>query len=110
MGTIAVIVGLVRQQYLPWLSSAFLRGHGSPRRALDQFHILDVLAMAIFANYFTYTSGDRFYQLFVPFLCIWGSAGVFQFSRWVKRTAPLFDVNLPDDDDYLWDLRSGHEL
>ena len=64
----------------------------SPRRALDQFHILVILGLAIFATYFAYSSGDRFYLLFVPFLCIWGSAGVFQFSRWIKRTAPLFDV------------------
>ena len=64
----------------------------SPRRALDQFHILVVLGLAIFAMYFTYSPADRFCLLFIPFLCIWGSAGAFQFSRWVKRSAPLFHV------------------
>jgi 4-amino-4-deoxy-L-arabinose transferase-like glycosyltransferase len=55
--------------------------------AFDQVHLGIVLALVPFAMLFTSTEEIRYYIIFVPVLCLWGTYGVILFSRWARKSA-----------------------
>ena len=59
----------------------------SARVALDQLHLIVVLAMTIMAPLFIYYSHVRFYVLVLVVFCIWSVPGLQQFAKWSRSTA-----------------------
>jgi hypothetical protein len=55
--------------------------------AFDQVHLGMILALVPFAMLFTWSDEIRFYIIFVPVLCLWGTFGVIVFSRWARESA-----------------------
>jgi 4-amino-4-deoxy-L-arabinose transferase-like glycosyltransferase len=54
--------------------------------AFDQVHLGIILALVPFAMLFTYNEDIRYYIVFVPVLCLWGTYGVIVFSRWASES------------------------
>ena len=57
------------------------------RLAVDQVHFAIIVALVPFAMLFTHNEEIRYYILFVPVFCLWGTYGVILFSRWAQRSA-----------------------
>jgi hypothetical protein len=63
------------------------------RLAIDQVHFAILLALVPFAMLFTHNEEIRYYIIFVPVLCIWGTQGIALFSRWAQRTAEKINLH-----------------
>jgi hypothetical protein len=83
-----------------WLSPAlfalailglFSRAWG-PSLALDQLHLLALLAISILATYFIYFAHLRFYLPILVFFSIWACAAKNGLKLWAQRSASLFGL------------------
>ena len=83
-----------------WLSPAlfalailglFSRAWG-PSLALDQLHLLALLALSILATYFIYFAQLRFYLPILVFFSIWACAAKNGLKLWAQRSASLFGL------------------
>lgn len=57
-----------------------------PRVAIDQLHLLMLLALTAVAQFFIFYWSLRYYQLFLVVFCIWASAGLPCLLRWARQT------------------------
>jgi Dolichyl-phosphate-mannose-protein mannosyltransferase len=83
-----------------WLSPAlfalailglFSRAWG-PSLALDQLHLLALLALSILATYFIYFAALRFYLPILAVFSIWACAAKNGLKLWAQRSASLFGL------------------
>lgn len=74
---------------------AILGLFGGPWRrslALDQLHLVILLALSTFATFFIYYSALRFYLLFLVFFCIWASAAATRLMLWARKSAAMLGL------------------
>jgi hypothetical protein len=57
-----------------------------PRLAIDQLHLLALLALTALAPFFIYYWSLRFYLLFLILFCIWAVAGLSYLVQWARLT------------------------
>jgi hypothetical protein len=64
----------------------------SPRLALDQLHLVALLALSIVATFFIYFAALRFYLPILVVFCIWTGASMKGLKSWAQRSAALFGL------------------
>jgi 4-amino-4-deoxy-L-arabinose transferase-like glycosyltransferase len=65
----------------------------SPSLALDQLHLLVLLALSLVATYFIYFAALRFYLPILVVFSIWACAGKDGLKSWAQRSASLFGLS-----------------
>ena len=61
-------------------------------QTIDHLHVFALLSLTVFATFFIYYSGSRFYVLFLAFFCIWASAAAAGLMRWAKQSTAMLGL------------------
>lgn len=73
------------------LATAGLFGHPwRPRMAIDQMHLIILLAISSWAPLFIYYLSPRFFLLFPVVFCIWATVALQYFVKWARLTSAAF--------------------
>jgi 4-amino-4-deoxy-L-arabinose transferase-like glycosyltransferase len=91
-GTAAVVAGWLSPALFALAVLGLFSRAWSPSLALDQLHLLVLLALSIFATYFIWFTAIRFYLLVLVVFCIWACAAKNGLKLWTRRSASLFGL------------------